>query len=371
MMIEQDGYLIADPDGIQTPAMVVFEAVVDHNIVAMAEEAGGAQDLMPHVKTHKSDAITRKQLESGVAGFKCATLKELSMVLEVGAIEVVLSYPQVQRCKVERLADLVSAYPQARIHTIVSSACHVDVLSSVAAQRSVMLHVMLDLDAGQHRTGVAFGEPAKELYRRIATAESLQGSGFHIYDGHEHFSDRIQREAAANCHLEDIRKLKFSLESEGMGVDRIVGGSSFSYPFYARAEGMMGSPGTCIYWDTGYQSSLRDAPFRYAALVLTQVVDRHFNQKTFTTDLGIKGIAADPPMANRCHLLGVPEARLTKQNEEHAVFTCGGEIPDIGVYLLAIPGHVCTTTMRFPGSFAVGESGQVIDYYPHTARDRL
>ena len=65
--------------------MVLFEAMVDHNIAAMAEEAGGAARLMPHVKTHKSQAVAGKQLESGVSGFKCATLRELQMVLEAGA----------------------------------------------------------------------------------------------------------------------------------------------------------------------------------------------------------------------------------------------------------------------------------------------
>ena len=70
VMIEQEGYKIATPDAIETPALVVFEAVVDHNIAAMTEEAGRAERIMPHVKTHKSDAVVRKQLEAGVAGFK-------------------------------------------------------------------------------------------------------------------------------------------------------------------------------------------------------------------------------------------------------------------------------------------------------------
>lgn len=370
VMIEQEGYKIATPDAIETPALVVFEAVVDHNVAAMTEEAGRAERIMPHVKTHKSDAVVRKQLEAGVAGFKCATIKELEMVLEAGACEAILSYPLVQESKVERFADLVSAFAQARIHAIVSSISHVEVLAFVAEKKSVKLRVMLDLDAGQHRTGVEFGEPATLLYKRIADEGSLEGSGFHIYDGHEHFGDYAQRQAAANCHIDAASELKLSLESAGMEVERIVGGSSFSYPFYAHADGMHGSPGTCIYWDTGYQSVLPEAPFRFAALVLSQVVDRHPDQKTFTTDLGIKGISGDPPLANRAHLLGETQVCLVKQNEEHGVFACDEELPQIGTYLLAAPGHVCTTTVRYPGSFVIGDTGQIVDYYPHTARDR-
>lgn len=74
-MIEYAGYKVADPDALETPAMLVFESLVDHNISALCELAGGGQNLMVHVKTHKSAAITRKKLEAGIAGFKCATLK--------------------------------------------------------------------------------------------------------------------------------------------------------------------------------------------------------------------------------------------------------------------------------------------------------
>ena len=84
-MIEYGDYRIADPDSLETPAMVVFESALDHNIATMCERAGGAQNLMVHVKTHKSDAVTRKQIDAGVCGFKCATVKEVEMVLGAGA----------------------------------------------------------------------------------------------------------------------------------------------------------------------------------------------------------------------------------------------------------------------------------------------
>jgi len=38
--------------------------------------------------------------------------------------------------------------------------------------------------------------------------------------------------------------------------------------------------------------------------------------------------------------------------------------------LLAAPGHVCPTTIRYPGSYVLDGQGEVVDYYPHTARDR-
>ena len=367
-MIEYDGYKIADPDSLETPSMVVFESVLDHNIAVMCDMAGGAENLMVHVKTHKSDAVTRKLLDAGVAGVKCATIREAEMALAEGAKEAVLSYPLAQRSKIERLCDVTNSHADARLYAIASTPTHVEVLSQVAAARSTNLEVMVDLDMGMQRTGVSL-EGALELYRSIDSHDSLTAAGLHAYDGHEHFREAEQRLTAAQGHIADMNGLKARIEAAGMSVNRIVAGCSFTFEHYARADGMFGSPGTSMYWDTGYSSTYPGAQFRYAALVLAQVVDRYPAQMRMTTDLGAKAICADPPLEERATLLSI-DAELVLQNEEHGVFSCANEPPEVGSYLLAVPGHVCMTTMRYLGSYVVDEEGQVVDFYPHTARDR-
>lgn len=369
-MIEQEGYKVADPDGLETPAMLVFKEKVDHNIRAVCELVGGGQNLMVHVKTHKSAPLARKQLEAGIAGFKCATLKELEMVLEVGAKEAILAYPMAQQRKVERFADLAAAYKEASVYAAISVSEHLDLLGKVAAERQQTLKVMLDLDVGMHRTGIAVGEKAETLYRAISEQPHLEPAGLHVYDGHEHISDPQAREASTQRHIRNIQGFKERLEENNLPVPRVVGGGSFTFPYYARTGGMHGSPGTGIYWDLNYARAMPDMPFRWAALVLTQVVDRHPDQKTITTDLGCKAIAADPPMQNRTRLLGKMDAELLLQNEEHGIFHWPGELPPVGAYLLAVPGHVCPTTIRYAGSYVIDEEGEVVDFYPHTARDR-
>jgi len=120
-MITCQDYRVADPDALETPSMLLFEDMMEHNIRAVCEMVGGGQNLIAHVKTHKSEAVARKQVQVGMAGFKCATLKELETVLQAGAQKAILSYPQVQERKIERLCDLASAYPNAWIATIVST----------------------------------------------------------------------------------------------------------------------------------------------------------------------------------------------------------------------------------------------------------
>ncbi len=272
--------------------------------------------------------------------------------------------------ELERLCDLGAAHPEATICAIASSDRHLTFLSEVAADRALALDVRIDLDVGMHRTGVAPGEEAQALYRAIDRDSHLQAAGFHVYDGHEHVSDPTARAAAAERHIADLQQMRQGLEASGVAVPHIVGGGSFSFAYYARTQGMKGSPGTGVYWDSGYAGQMPDMPFQFAALILTQVVDAHAERGTITTDLGYKGISADLPLERRVRLMGHEESKLLMQNEEHAVFDWSGERPEVGTYLLAVPGHVCPTTIRYPGSYVVDPSGAVVDYYPHTARDR-
>ena len=370
-MITFQNYSVADPDALETPAMLLFQDMMDHNIRSVCDLVGGGQNLIAHVKTHKSESVARKQVEQGSSGFKCATLKELEMVLQAGASRAILSYPQCQEIKIERFCELTSSYPDAWIAAIVSSPFHFELLASVATRRKQSLRVMLDLDAGMHRTGIGFGPDATKLYQDINAHPFLQASGFHLYDGHDNYSDPVQREAEAKRHIGELQEYRRQIEAAGMPVPLVVAGGSWSFPYYARTEDMYGSPGTFIYWDAGYSSDMPDLPFRCAVLILTQVVDRYPDTGTITTDLGSKGISSDLLLEERAFLLGHDTAELVSQSEEHGVFRIQGELPAVGDYMLAVPGHICPTTIRYPGIHVIDTDGKVIDYYLHTARDRL
>lgn len=369
-VIKFNGYCVLDPDSLETPAMVLFEQRLEHNIRSVCELVGGGRNLFAHVKTHKCGAVARRQVEHGITAFKCATLKELEMVLQVGASAAILAFPQVQKRKIDRFCELTMAHPDARVMATVSSPVHLQLLADTAAQRQQTLPVMVDLDAGMHRTGIGFGPEAIQLYKDIHAHPFLQAAGLHLYDGHENYSNPDERAAHAQGHIRALRDFQREIESMGMTVPLVVAGGSWSFPWYARADGIYGSPGSFIYWDAGYRSAMPDLPFRWAALVLTQVVDRFPKEGRFTTDLGSKGISSDLPENKRAVLLGYETADLVLQSEEHGVFEYEGDLPGVGAYLLAVPGHICPTTIRYPGIHVIDAEGNVVDYFTHTARDR-
>lgn len=369
-MIDTGACRVANPDELPTPAMLVFRDQVLHNIRSVCETANGGRNLFTHVKTHKSEAVTRLQVEMGIDQFKCATLAELEMVLRVGARKALLAFPLTQALKIERLLALVDSYPDRAIATIAGSREHLELLGAAASKRGQRLAVMLDLDDGMHRTGVRMDHEAIALYREIDRHQGLVAAGLHLYDGHDSFADVNHRAAAALRHVDALQRFREKLQSAGMPVSLIVAGGAYSFPYYARTAGMCGSPGSFIYWDARCRSDMPDMPFRNAALVLTQVVDRHPAQGTFTTDLGYKNICSDQPVEARVRLLGRDATTLVLHSEEYGVFRTEADLPAVGEYLLAMPGHIGPTTVRYPGSWVLDSSGAVVDYFEHTARDR-
>jgi|APFre7841882724_1041349.scaffolds.fasta_scaffold42710_2 D-serine deaminase-like pyridoxal phosphate-dependent protein len=370
-MIDSDSYRVAKPEELPTPAMIVFRDLVGHNIRSVCEVANGGQNLFTHVKTHKSFAVTRMQIAMGIDQFKCATLAELEMVLQAGARKALLAYPLTQEFKIERLLALAASHPDQWVATIASSPVHLEMLGGVASRRKQRQPVMLDLDDGMHRTGIRMDSDALQMYREIGRYPFLEAAGLHLYDGHDSFRELNLRAEAALHHIGALQDFRRQIESSGMPVPFIVAGGAYSFAYYARTEGMHGSPGSFIYWDHRCRSDMPDMPFRNAALILTQVVDRHPEQGTFTTDLGYKNICSDQPIDARARLLGHETATLVMHSEEYGVFRVAGDVPAIGTYLLAEPGHIGPTTVRYPGSYVVDSEGSVVDFLEHTARDRV
>lgn len=363
-------YPLRNPDAIPTPAMLIYRDAVERNIAALCALVGGGRNLLVHAKTHKSPEVARMQLAAGIAGFKTATLAELAMVLEAGAEVAVLAYPLLQQAKIERFAELSAAYQGARVYGVVSRPLHLERLEAVARRRGARLRVLLDVDVGMTRTGVPAGPAAESLYRALHDSEWLLAGGLHAYDGHDHEPDPGKRAALAAAHIGELKALRDHIAARGWSQELIVGGGSFSFPYWAREAGMLGSPGTTIYWDARYRALLPDLPFEWAAFVLTEVIDVYPEQGRFTTDLGNKAVAADPPLAERAHLPAFPEARLLTHSEEHGVFETPGDLPALGSLLLAVPGHVCPTTIKYPYSLWIDGDGRVAGRNEHAARDR-
>jgi len=364
-------YPLADTSSLLSPGLLFFPELIRQNLQRALELAGHPDRLRLHVKTHKTPAIVQLEREMGLTKHKCATLAECEMVAQCGPADILLAYPLVGP-NPERLARLVQQYPQSRFAVTVDQAAGVAGLQQAAARHGVELDVLLDVDVGQHRTGIAPGPEAVAVYEAIAASKGLHAAGLHVYDGHNHQSDLTERQAAALKQIEPVLRLREQLQAKGLPVPRLVVGGTPTFPIYARLDipGLECSPGTLVLHDRGYGSKFADlSGFVPAALLLTRVISRPTPTRV-TFDLGYKAVASDPGPGKRLQLLDVPAYEEVLQNEEHLVIdTPEADQFPLGAAFLAVPTHICPTVALHQHA-AVIEAGRLTGYWPITARDR-
>lgn len=363
----QRPYRLAHPEHIETPRLVVFEDRVQSNIRRMGElldraAPGTGFDLLAaHVKTHKSSAILRCLMDAGVRSFK-ASFNEVDLCLEAGVPELFVAYPLLED-RARGLDRLISTHPETQVTVQFGTLDQAEILRRVARETGRVWRAFLDVDVGMHRTG-ARPDEASTLYRTVADWPEIDLVGLHGYDGHIHHADEAERRAASQAAMAGLVALFEELTGQGYAVPRVMVAGSPSLPtdldiLVPRLAGrtrLQFSPGTWIYWDSGYDALMPGA-FEMAALILARVLERHGDR--LTLNLGHKRWAADQGAVNRFSIDG---AQVASFNEEHTVLAVPGSCPlTTGDYVLIAPRHVCSTVNLWEHFVLVGVDGEIFD----------
>src|SRR5947209_5724844 len=146
-------YRIQDVSSVFSPALLFYKDIIRKNIARAVEMAGNPARLRPHVKTHKTREIVRLEKDAGITKHKCATPAEAEMLAQCGVRDVFLAYnPVGPNCG--RMAKLAAKYPECRFAVTADHPAAIAALSQAMAATGQTVDVLLDLDVGQHRTGV-------------------------------------------------------------------------------------------------------------------------------------------------------------------------------------------------------------------------
>ncbi|WP_206352381.1 D-TA family PLP-dependent enzyme [Tautonia rosea] len=362
-------YRIDDLAQIPSPSLVIFVDLVRENLRKMVEMVGDPARLRPHVKTHKMPAIVRMALEEGITKHKCATIAEAEMLAQAGAPDVLLAYQAVGP-NVDRIVRLLTTYPKTTFRAVVDELEPARALSDAVSRVGRSIPTLIDLNVGMNRTGIIPGPEADALYAEIARLPGLEPDGLHAYDGHSSDPDLNQRRSLVMRIVEQVTAMRDRLEAQGLPVPRIVMGGTPPFPIYAGLDlpNLECSPGTVVLHDVGYGAKFTDLPFTPAALLLGRVASRP-KPGLLCLDIGTKAVASDP-MGDRVAVLGIPDAKLGRQNEEHLMVEtpAAADFPP-GTPVLAIPVHICPTCALHREALAI-QGGTIVDRWPVIARDR-
>lgn len=324
-----------------TPSLLIHRDRVEENIARML--AAGGDRLMPHVKTHKMDEVTRLMVEKGITRFKASTLAEAEMVARCGGAEVLVAQ-QLVGPKIRWARALAEKYPATLWSFLLDQLEVAAELSAVFAGREVKVY--LDLNNGMNRSGIVPGEGLARLIAAVEASPNLVLAGLHVYDGHITDPDLRSRTAKVDAAFAPLEKWI------NPQWELICGGSPAFSVHLTHAERTL-SPGTSVFWDWGYAEKYSEQPYACAAYVLTRVISKPA-PGIVTVDLGHKAVGAENPISLRVKFPDHPDLSLLSQSEEHGVLgTADWEKYKVGDLLTGIPYHVCPTVNLYDKAYVL------------------
>jgi len=371
-----NAHLLDVPGGrwrLNTPSLIVDLDLMDENIARMARLCGeSAIALRPHAKTHKSIEIARRQLAAGAIGICCAKLGEAEVFAAGGIESILVTSPVVSQEGGRRLAALNQLCPD--LMAVTDCAANVELLSSAGAASGRRLKVVIDLDVGQHRTGIAPGDGALALARMIGAAPDLGLAGIQGYAGHlMHAGDRREREAGTLAVMDMLARMRAALEAQGHACPIVTGGGTGTFDLDPRAGVLTDlQAGSYLFMDAQYEdvweTAGERAPFGTSLFVQTTVISANFSGLA-TTDAGLKAFAADagPPRI----VGGAPDgARYLFFGDEQGrlEFSAGRGLKAGATITCAVP-H-CDPTVNLYDHYHVVRGDTLIDIWPIDARGR-
>jgi D-threonine aldolase len=361
--LESD-YRIINEEQVDSPALLVYPDIIKHNIETAVNIAGGTTMLRPHVKTHKLVEITRMLMDAGIKKFKCATIAEVEMLVIAGARDILLAY-QPTTIKAKRLAQIAEANPDKIFGYLVDNRQSADNLDKLLQGKN--LESWIDVNVGMNRTGTS-PENALELFNYYIKNNYSAPVGIHAYDGHIHDTDLNSRYQQAQKVFELITGLQSQITSETGKTLAVVLGGTPSFPYYAKQDNIETSPGTFVFWDHGYKTTLPDLKFEIGAMLLTRIISV-IDKTKICLDLGHKSIAAEGPLP-RVFFPDHPEAKVLGQSEEHMVVEVKNtDLFMIGEAWYGIPAHICPTVALYEAVYVV-ENNKASANWRVIARDR-
>lgn len=356
------------PKGVETPAVLVDAARLAANIrrgAAIAAQAGVS--LRPHIKTHKSLAIARMQLDAGAVGITASKTDEALVFIRGGVPSVTCAYPVIDACKLDRLVAAAKEHG-CDLRLMADSDAAVTALHEAGERSGAVLPVFLKIDVGLHRCGLEPDDPRlPRLAGRIHGSPHLTFGGILSHAGHSYgASHAAEVQTIAREEAAAMRGVRDVLLTQGIPVPCVSVGAT---PTVLAADDFEGvnelRPGNYVFMDrTPVRLGLCDEA-DVALTVLATVVS--VNDRYALVDAGSKVLSSDGGahgakgaggfgLAWTIPAEGAPMT-VARLSEEHGWLSHEGNPPRIGSQVRILPNHSCVVANLARDLLLVDERG--------------
>ncbi|HND50974.1 MAG TPA: DSD1 family PLP-dependent enzyme [Pirellulaceae bacterium] len=327
---------------LDTPSLILDLDVFERNVTRLAEFfRQNRVAWRPHAKSYKCTEVVKRVVAAGAIGVTCAKLGEAEVFADAGVRDLLITGPLVGPRKLERL---VALRRRADPITVVDHVDHVAALAAAAEAGGVRLRVLIEIDMGMSRCGVAPGAPAVELARTIAASPSLELAGIMGWEGHllmiDDAAEKHAKIASAIGLLADTRR---QLEAAGLPCPIVSAGGTGSFQVTATlGVATEIQAGGAVFMDLFYANKCHVTGLEFALTLLGSVISRPAVDRA-VVDAGRKSFSPDlhlPAVAGR------DDAKVKWLSAEHGVLdVVAAPGPRIGEKIEFVLGYGDWTTV--------------------------
>lgn len=355
------GQSIAEVD---TPALLLDLDAFERNLARMqaAADAAGVA-LRPHAKAHKCPPVALAQIARGAVGVCCQKASEALPFLRAGVRDVHVSNELASPLKARALAQWAR---DARLSVCVDDAAQVQALAQATREAGSHLDVLVEIDIGQGRCGVADAPAVLRLLEALAPHAQLSFAGLQAYQGGlQHLRSRDERRGQVLRAADRAARVVTALENAGVRCATVTGGGTGSVEWdlesgvYTELQ-----PGSYAFMDRDYADNEAGAlRFEHALFVATRVMSTAAGTHA-VVDAGLKSLTLECGLPVLWPAGGA--LRYTQANDEHGLVE-GSPLPALGGLLRLVPGH-CDPTFNLHDEIVAFRGERVEGVWPISAR---
>ncbi|MEZ4673540.1 MAG: alanine racemase [Caldilineaceae bacterium] len=301
--------------GLDTPFLWTDLERLERNIASMAGHfAEAGVQWRPHTKGVKVPAIAHKLLAAGAIGITCAKLGEAEVMVAAGIDNILVANQIVGPHKIARLVHLCR-YADVKVAT--DNADVVSAIGAAATTAGSTVGLVIELNTGMNRAGVAPGEATVALAHHITKTAGVRLAGLMTWEGHTlSETDPERKREQIKAAITQLTTTADQCRAQGMAIDIVSAGGSGTYYITPFLPGITEiEAGGAIFCDMTYQGW--GVELEPALFVRSMVTSRPAPNRVIC-DAGFKtlprGFASPKPM-------GIENVAQISFSAEHGIIT--------------------------------------------------
>lgn len=363
-------------DEYQWPQAIMLDRALEQNLKTMDAFCKKHNVLLaPHVKTHMSPQLAKRQIDNGAWGVTVANASQARTFLEFGFKKILIANEVVNPSSIKYLSE-----QDAEIYFYIDSITGFEIVEKSATKP---VNILLEIGKAQGRTGVRDLAVAEQLITKILAAKNMKLAGVSGYEG----TFGKDRSAESVNKVRDFLKLlvEFAQSVKDQGESPFLvsaGGSAFfdlvvdefkpltqssDYKVILRSGGY-------VTHDHGFYAEIypfvKDPEFMFLpALEVWSIVNSRPENNLAIVNGGKRDISVDIDLPFALKFKSGSEAineltgKVLNTNDQHLYLETENQELKVGDLVAFGISHPCTTFDKWPLIPVVSDDYQILDLY--------